>query len=131
MAVLQALHPSEVGVQRTGCGALFQALVSIVHCGAAYAQAVLADADGAVAVVAALKAHLSHVAVQQNGCGALSKIAHGGAMCAQVVVDAGAQAAWRRWWAGGAASASKSMCGRAAECSGSKGRIHKKSVNAV
>ena len=50
VAVLQALHPSEVGVQRTGCGALFQALVSIVHCGAAYAQAVLADADGAVAV---------------------------------------------------------------------------------
>ena len=80
-AVVTALqtHPSEVGVQRTSCGALF----SIAHCGAAYPQqAVLADAAGAVAVVAALQAHLSHVAVQQNGCGALNKIAHGGAICA-------------------------------------------------
>jgi hypothetical protein len=32
---------------------------SIAHCGAAYAQAVLADAAGAVAVLAALQAHLS------------------------------------------------------------------------
>ena len=78
MAALQA-DASEVGVQRTSCGALF----SIAHCGAAYPQqAVLADAAGAVAVVAALQAHLSHVAVQQNGCGALNKIAHGGAICA-------------------------------------------------
>ena len=55
-AVVTALqtHPSEVGVQGDGCGAL----LTIAQGGAEYAQAV-ADADGMAAVVAALQAHPS------------------------------------------------------------------------
>ena len=104
VAALQA-HPSEVGVQRTGCGVWCAVQHRALRCSVQlYAQAV-PGAGGrgrcsgvAVAVVAALQAHLSHVAVQQNGCGALSKIAHGGAMCAQAVVYAGGMAAVVGWW---------------------------------
>ena len=47
------------------------------------------EADGAVATVAALRAHAGNGDVQRNGCRALTRIIAGGAACAQAVVEAG------------------------------------------